>query len=117
VTTFSNILLDDKLTWWVGYDLIPKEPTSPTDDIETAGNDVGGSTAQAIPPKERTKSLLAKIFIGSFLLLVGFFPLVLLYFGRINIEGYKDIVLTLASVLGGPLGIVITSYFKEGQDK
>jgi preprotein translocase subunit SecG len=86
---------------------------------ETDTGSTGGSpsTSQAIPPKEKTKSFLAKIFILSFLFIVGLIPLALVWSGKININDYKDIVLTLASILGGPLGIVISGYFKDGSDQ
>jgi len=77
---------------------------------------VGGLTAEAAPAPEKTRSLLARIFIISFLIIIGLFPTILLLLGTIDVEGFKNMVLTLAGVLGGPLGIMITSYFKEGKD-
>lgn len=87
------------------------------DASDTSVDDVGGAAVQAVPPKEKTKSLLAKVFVWSFLIVIGLLPITLLFFGKIKVDDYKDIVLTLAGVLGGPLGIVITSYFKESADK
>lgn len=81
-----------------------------------AGNDVGGSTIQAEPPRGRVKFRLALIFMVSFLAIIGFFPFILLFFGKIEVNDFKDIVLTLAGVLGGPFGIVVNNYFKEGQN-
>lgn len=77
---------------------------------------VGGLAVEAIPAPEKTRSLLARIFITSFLLIIGVFPTILLAIGTIDVEGFKNIVLTLAGVLGGPLGIMITSYFKESRE-
>ena len=91
--------------------------TNSKDTSDTAADDVGGVAIQAAPPKEKTKAFLARVFVFSFLVVIGILPMTLLFFGKIDVNDFKDIVLTLAGVLGGPLGIVITSYFKEGSDK
>ncbi len=82
-----------------------------------AGGDVGGTAIQAIPPKEKIKFYIAIGFVFTFLAIIGLPPFILLFFGKIKVNDYKDIVLTLAGVLGGPFGIVINNYFKEGQDR
>jgi hypothetical protein len=82
-----------------------------TSDINT-----GGSSSQTIPPKERTKIFLAEFFVSSAVLAIGLIPAILLFFHKIDLSGFKDIVLTLGSVFGGPLGIIINNYFKEGGD-
>lgn len=85
-----------------------------TDETEP---NVGGSAAQTITPKERTKSKIALVFIISFILVIGAVPFVLLATKVIDVDGYKDIVLTLAGILAGPVGIIVNSYFKDGADK
>jgi hypothetical protein len=70
-----------------------------------------------MPPKDRPKFYIAIAFIASFLIVIGVLPYFLLVFGRIRVDEYKDIVLTLAGILGGPFGIIINNYFKEEQDR
>jgi general stress protein CsbA len=95
---------------------------SPTGEVTSqgpvpeTGNVYTGKT-QAAPPKEKTKAFLARVFIVSILIVIGVLPMILMLFGKIKINDYKDMVLTLASIFGGPLGIVISGYFERGGEK
>ena len=77
----------------------------------------GGTSEQTIPPKEKIKVFIAPFFVASAVFLIGLMPAILMLTHTVNVEGYKDIVLTLGSVFGGPLGIIINNYFKEGGDR
>jgi hypothetical protein len=76
----------------------------------------GGNTSEAVPPKERTKKVLAIIFMGSSIFAIAFLPLILVASHIVSVDECKDLVLTLAGVLGGPLGIIINNYFKDGDE-
>lgn len=95
----------------------PEVNMTPVALSSSSSANTGGSAIQAAPPKEKTKAFIAKFFIISILSIIGVLPVVLLLFDRINIDEYKNVVLTLASIFGGPLGIVISGYFKEGVQK
>lgn len=100
----------------------PQETTDQQDvgsegALPESAKDVGVSIAQAIPPKERTRHKLAYWVIIGFIGLVGLAPEIMLFLGKIGIEQYKDVVLTLASVFAGPFGIVISNYFKPKDDQ
>ncbi|MFI5271095.1 MAG: hypothetical protein ACHQT9_03565 [Candidatus Saccharimonadales bacterium] len=94
-----------------------EKPGVKNEDVGDISPDVGGTVAQAEPPKERTKSYLARFFVVSAVIAIGFLPTYLLAVKLININDLKDIVLTLGSIFGGPLGIIINNYFKESSDK
>ena len=92
-----------------------KDNNPTTGDVEAVdtSTNVGGTTADPKAAKEKTKSMIAICFVFSFLGIIGLIPSVLLFCHIVKVDEYKDIVLTLAGVLGGPLGIVITNYFKD----
>lgn len=100
-------------------DGVDQDPNQETENTKNAGagGDVGGTAIQAKPSKEWTKFWLAIGFMSAFLFILGVPPYILLFLGKIKVNDYKDIVLTLAGVLGGPFGIVINNYFKEGLDR
>lgn len=94
------------------------EPSNRAEAGTEAGDiNTGGDTSQTIPPKEATKSFIERFAIVSIVIAIGLIPAMLLAAGKITLEGFKDIVLTLGSVFGGPLGIILNNYFKEGAEK
>ncbi len=66
-------------------------------------------------PKESTRSTIAKIYV------IAYFVVVLLvfitgWFKRYEVDGYKDMLISVSGVLSGPLGFIVGYYFKASKE-
>lgn len=66
-------------------------------------------------PKETTRSTIAKIYV------IAYFLVVLLVFITgwlkcFEVEGYKDMLISVSGVLSGPLGFIVGYYFKASKE-
>lgn len=81
---------------------------------ETSSSETGGTTQQTKPPAEDNKKFLIKTLILGALISISLIPTTLFFCGKVDVNGFKDIILTFGSIFGAPMGIILNNYFKEG---
>lgn len=91
----------------------------PIDSQKPAVHEQPQQSAQSATggPKDKTRKIIATIYVCAFLGIVIITLLIMLLVGCYTINDIKDVLLTESGILSGPLGFIIGFYFKEELDK
>lgn len=66
-------------------------------------------------PKENTRTYIASLYVWGFFIVIGVVFLISFIRG-FDVDGYKDMLITVSGVLSGPLGFIVGYYFKASQE-
>lgn len=66
-------------------------------------------------PKENTRSVIAKIYVYAFFVVIAF-VLIAGFWKGFQVDELKDMLVTVSGVLSGPLGFIVGYYFKASKE-
>lgn len=96
--------------------VIPSETTNNSEQISGSLDDSKLSSGNLGQQRENTRSVIARRYVYSFLFIIAWIVAagILLQY---SVEDTGKFLVSISSVMSGPLGFIIGFYFKTGDEK
>lgn len=89
-------------------------------NIELEKSDIGEtsepSSERRRNKREGTRSWIALVYVTGYLIIVAS-VLLIGFTQKLELVGYKDLLLAVSGILSGPLGFIIGYYFKSSEEE
>ena len=92
------------------------EKTNRDLEIADVGEAINSSVEKRADKREDTRSTIALVYVIGYLIVVAG-VLIIGVSTKLELSGYKDLLLAVSGILSGPLGFIIGYYFKSNKEE